>query len=268
MEKVKVTGSSDRNPATPSLRENQLDQANIENLTTLWRVMGAQRVYGEPSEQFYACNRWPNRHWFAAGSVPLAETLAHILNSLPPSATVPVWGDAAGLSGALSEVQNEALHNAGFKIGSEQRAMHMELAQWQPALTNSALNLTQVRSAAELEHWVRICSDAFGYEIDTGVMANAAANPETGLWLAEQEGVAVATALLFRTGDVIGIHQVAVPDAYRGRGIARALMQQLLNHCQQTGARYATLQASTMGEGLYRQLGFKPRFLITNYRRN
>ncbi|MCK7596527.1 GNAT family N-acetyltransferase [Microbulbifer sp. CAU 1566] len=264
MEKVNVTDSSDRNPATPSLQEktaeNQLDQANIDNLTTLWRVMGAQRAYREQSTQLYACHRWPYRHWFEADSVPPTETLANIFNSLPPSATVPIWDATAELG--------TPLHNAGFKIGSEQRAMHLELAQWQPAPTDSALNLTQVRSAAELEHWVRICSDAFGYEIDTGVMANAATNPETSLWLAEQKGVAVATALLFRTGDVIGIHQVGVPEAYRGRGIARALMQQLLNHCRQTGARYATLQASTMGEGLYRQLGFKSRFLITNYRRN
>ncbi|WP_407666147.1 GNAT family N-acetyltransferase [Microbulbifer bruguierae] len=65
----------------------------------------------------------------------------------------------------------------------------------------------------------------------------------------------------------MGIHQVGVPPDFRGRGIARALMQSLLEQCQIAGAHYVTLQASQMGEGLYQQLGFARRFQIASFRR-
>nr|WP_277611068.1 GNAT family N-acetyltransferase [Microbulbifer celer] len=145
--------------------------------------------------------------------------------------------------------------------------MYLTLADWRPTSNNPALQLRPVQFAGEVQTWVTVCSEAFGYRIDTAVIAGLAAHQDTRLWLAEIDGVAVATALLFRTGEVTGVHQVGVPERFRGRGIARELMQALLARCQQSGAGRVTLQASEMGEGLYRQLGFTPQFPIFSYRR-
>ncbi|GAA3526476.1 hypothetical protein GCM10022394_01980 [Zobellella aerophila] len=77
----------------------------------------------------------------------------------------------------------------------------------------------------------------------------------------------MATALLNKTGEVIGVHQVGVPPEHRGKGIANGLMQRLIAACQDWGDRHITLQASGAGEDLYRRQGFEPRFRIKSYRR-
>ncbi|WP_226664685.1 GNAT family N-acetyltransferase [Microbulbifer aggregans] len=256
MESISVTGGISHLP----LRDEELDKANIENLTSLWRAAGAKQVPDTGAATLYACDRWPNRHWFEEDTVlPGQETLQNIVRRLPAEAMVPVWKAAPNLEAALLD--------SGFQPCLEQRAMHLDLGRWPTTATDATLVLRPVQTRAEIETWVTVCSEAFGYAIDDTVITNLAAHREVNLWLAVRDNTAVGTALLFRTGEGIGIHQVGVPDRFRGQGIARTLMQLLLNLCQQSGARYVTLQASQMGEGLYRQLGFEPRFGITSYRR-
>ena len=52
------------------------------------------------------------------------------------------------------------------------------------------------------------------------------------------------------------INNVYVDPAWRRRGIARALLQQVLAECRSRGIVYATLAATADGAGLYRGLGF------------
>lgn len=73
---------------------------------------------------------------------------------------------------------------------------------------------------------------------------------------------------MYKTGDVIGVHLIGVPAEYRGKGIARAIMNYVIQLSIEIGSQYLTLQASSAGEPLYRSLGFKEQFLIKNYRRN
>jgi hypothetical protein len=42
-------------------------------------------------------------------------------------------------------------------------------------------------------------------------------------------------------------------------------MDHLIDEARARGLRHATLQASTMGEPLYSQLGFRKQFLLHNY---
>ncbi|MFV8781097.1 GNAT family N-acetyltransferase [Microbulbifer sp. SA54] len=259
MERVMTQDEADKF-SNNSLRDDALDKANIENLTALWRAAGAQRLFGAETVDVYACHRWPNRHWFGSnGVLPESEALQNILKRFGPAAMVPVWGENRHLESALRE--------SGFEPCLEQLAMHLELATRAPVGLDNCLALRPVQSAIDIDIWVRVCGEAFGYALDVPVISGLMARADASLWLAERDGKPVGTALLFRTGEVMGIHQVGVPDTFRGQGIARALMQALLNHCQQSGARYVTLQASKMGEGLYRQLGFEPRFPISSYRR-
>jgi GNAT superfamily N-acetyltransferase len=66
-------------------------------------------------------------------------------------------------------------------------------------------------------------------------------------------GTAMAWPL---AGDHAWINMVLVTPEYRGRGLARALMEALLLELSKQG-RTAFLDATAMGEGLYRKLGFR-----------
>lgn len=249
------------NMADARLNGEALDNANLDNLTALWTAMGAKPLPEHAGiADIIACDRWPNRYWFPRGTaLPAAHTLKALLQQLPARAQVPVFTDNPDLT--------QGLRDSGYDVFLEQQAMHLELARWQPAPASATLPLHRVQSAAEVANWTEVCSAAFGYHIDIAVIEQLARHPDASLWQASLDGETVATALLFRTGVVTGIHLVGVPEAFRGRGIARSLMQAVLNHCRASGAHYATLQASRMGEGLYWQLGFERRFQISSFRR-
>ena len=79
-----------------------------------------------------------------------------------------------------------------------------------------------------------------------------------GAW---RDGQPVGHALLNVTAGklgVAGVYDMGVAPAERRRGIGRALTVALLALARSAGCEVATLNATTEGELLYRQLGFRP----------
>ena len=70
------------------------------------------------------------------------------------------------------------------------------------------------------------------------------------------DGQPAGAATAFYDNDTIGIYNVATMEAFRRRGIGAALTAHALREGQAAGARLAVLQASQMGLGVYRSLGF------------
>ena len=76
-----------------------------------------------------------------------------------------------------------------------------------------------------------------------------------GVW----HGEPVATITLFSAVGVVGIYHVATLPQARGYGIASAMSKIALQDGRWLGHQQATLIATTMGESVYRRLGFQPR---------
>ncbi|WP_375057846.1 GNAT family N-acetyltransferase [Zobellella sp. DQSA1] len=237
------------------MNNSLLDKANIDNLTALWRAMGTEPEIGGIAG-LRASRGWPHRFWFDWGHQPVFE--GHELARLPSRALVPVWAEGSALE--------RALVGQGFGVALEQRAMHLSM-DGEGSRPEDGLQLSRVLTPAQVGQWAALCGRAFGYEVAAATVRRLLGVSEAGLLLASREGSAVATALLYRTGEVVGIHQVGVVPECRGQGIAHALMLQLMALAREQGGRYLTLQASAAGEGLYRRLGFEPRFPIRSYRR-
>ncbi|HEY2735340.1 MAG TPA: GNAT family N-acetyltransferase [Polyangiales bacterium] len=72
----------------------------------------------------------------------------------------------------------------------------------------------------------------------------------------------VAGGLLYFSHGIAGVYWVATAPNARGRGHAAALMRGLSNHAFDLGARAVTLQASQLGEPVYRRIGYRE---ITRY---
>lgn len=239
------------------------DQANIENLTGLWKAMGGAPVAGVGMPRLHVCARWPNRCWLdGAGGEEDAALLERALPDIPERGIVPVWGVPAGRAAALEAL----LLGRGFVERSWQMAMVLERAHVVLPEVPAA-RVVEARSDAELAEWTRVGSASFGYAIDETVVRRLAEDPVATLLLLEEGGEAAATALIFRAGNVAGIHQVGVPPAFRGRGLARAIMVDVLRRCVDMPITIVTLQASSAGRRLYDQLGFAAQFAIRNYQR-
>lgn len=96
----------------------------------------------------------------------------------------------------------------------------------------------------------------------------AAISSGSQVWLVAEDGgsiVATGAAFIHRarssvalTGVVAVVAGVYTFPAYRRRGLARAIVERLIEICRTRGCRKIRLRASEQGRPLYEQLGFIP----------
>jgi len=85
--------------------------------------------------------------------------------------------------------------------------------------------------------------------------------PHVTALLACAEGKPAAAALTFVHDGTAGVYWVGTIEAYRRRGLATALVREITNAGFDMGARISTLQATVMGEPVYRKLGYETVFI-------
>src|SRR5262249_45695637 len=83
-----------------------------------------------------------------------------------------------------------------------------------------------------------------------------------GCFVAELDGVAAGTVTTCAFGPVGWVGMMLVEQARRGRGVGRALLTRALAFLEEHGARSVRLDATSLGEPLYRSLGFVPQFRL------
>jgi GNAT superfamily N-acetyltransferase len=77
------------------------------------------------------------------------------------------------------------------------------------------------------------------------------------------EGTLAACATAVRYGTDLGwIGMVLTLPEFRGRGLARQLVEQCIAHCEQSGVRWIKLDATDMGAPLYHKLGFEDECIV------
>lgn len=57
---------------------------------------------------------------------------------------------------------------------------------------------------------------------------------------------------------LVYVHSVYTVPEYRRQGLARHILNAMIDHCRANGWPRISLHASNMGRGLYAELGFKP----------
>ncbi len=82
-------------------------------------------------------------------------------------------------------------------------------------------------------------------------------DPSVAAYLALSDGAPVATGMMTRAGDVVGVLNMATVPAHRRRGHARAVLVEMLAAGVRSGARAAVLQASDAAQHLYASVGFR-----------
>ncbi len=82
-------------------------------------------------------------------------------------------------------------------------------------------------------------------------------HPCNDLIIAMKGDEPVASGLMFRGGEDIGIYWISVVPDQRYRGLGAWLAQELMWHGKDEGYRHAVLQSSPAAANLYRRLGFR-----------
>lgn len=92
---------------------------------------------------------------------------------------------------------------------------------------------------------------------DTILVPDRFLEPHIRGLVARRGGRAVATSLVLFSHGIAGVYYVATVEDERGRGLGARMTSAALNLGFDLGAELVTLQASSMGESLYRRLGFQ-----------
>ena len=99
----------------------------------------------------------------------------------------------------------------------------------------------------------------------TQIPPKLAAEPVPLRWIGRADGKVVATSRIAIGAGVAGLYAISTLTEYRGRGFGRAMTIAALRAARSIGYRIAVLQASELGYGIYRRLGFRELFQYDVY---
>ncbi len=132
-----------------------------------------------------------------------------------------------------------------------------------PADPPAGVELRRVTTPADVDGFARVNAEAYatyGMPPDCALAqlthAPVLAAPHIAAFVACVDGAAVAAAMTIVTHGVAGIYWVGTVPAARGRGLAEVCTRAAGNAGFDLGARMAALQASPMGEPVYRRMGY------------
>lgn len=260
----------------PEINAAEPYSSNIRNLTDLWKAMGARATAADSAPHLQASLRWPDRLWFDVETQPThsdALRLIEVARAASRPLVLPAWrpDETRGISCARQVPGGRSLaqwlREGGFKVAFEQTLMALKLENWIPrAVVRTDVQVHNVER--DSDDWAETASRSFGYTVPPEVTDQLVQDPRATLLLARLEGRPVGTGLLYADHENAGLHMLGVPPEARRKGIARTLMLRLLDDARSQACGFATLQASSMGESLYRHLGFSPHGRILNFRQS
>jgi ribosomal protein S18 acetylase RimI-like enzyme len=157
------------------------------------------------------------------------------------------------------------LDEGGTGMAADLMALPKDLSK------QTGLTITPVENKETLKQWAHIVNIGFGLPIWSeriwfDLFADLVFDLPLRNYLAILNGQPVGTSQLFLGTGVAGIYNVTcVPEA-RGQGVGRAVTLAPLLDARNLGFRVSILQASHLGYGVYRRLGFQEFGKLSNYR--
>ena len=115
-----------------------------------------------------------------------------------------------------------------------------------------------LRTASDAAAYSRLDSEEHDDQaFQTSMAKTAMGMPGCQLLLGISEGVPVARSMTVTTGAMVGVHNVYVPPARRGRGFGAAISAAAVMAGRDAGATAACLEATELGLPVYLKLGFR-----------
>ncbi|MFX1278883.1 MAG: GNAT family N-acetyltransferase [Promethearchaeota archaeon] len=170
--------------------------------------------------------------------------------------------------GPLSKPDNLGtnLEKSGFSNVYQQAGMAVELNNLknQP-LNENELDIEMIIDNSDLKQWTEVTSSGFGIKIDPELINFLFLEPEVKFFLGKFKKIPVSSLMLYLSSGVAGLHAVSTLSEYRNRGFGLEISSFALLKAFKMDYRVGVLQASSMGERVYRKLGFKKYCDIISY---
>jgi GNAT superfamily N-acetyltransferase len=166
------------------------------------------------------------------------------------------------------------IENHGFVRASEVPGMALKIPERVKSdEKNANFEVHVVKDRDALRHWNRIvCANLFNIQVEAEINAIYAMFAQAGNYaplikfLGAVEQSPVATAAVHFARGVAGIYYVATAEHARKKGYGTQILQAALAYAQAQGYLFSTLQATKLGEPVYRNLGFKTYCQLGRYK--
>jgi GNAT superfamily N-acetyltransferase len=221
-------------------------------------------VNGSPS-------RWPNTIFGANFSAAdAAEKIRFASAAVRRGDAPPFWSVGPctrplRLGGWLLE--------GGFEKAWDTAGMGMNLPELMTDFdAPRELTIERVVDDRTLGDWARVVSLGLFGCVESEVihyhnlMRKVMGSQGVELFLGRWNGAPAASSNSFLSDGIAGIYQVATLPEFRGKGCGRSLTLAPLLRAREAGARVAILQATALGEPVYRRLGFRRLCNLARYR--
>lgn len=161
----------------------------------------------------------------------------------------------------------------GLMLASAMPGMVLNLQRLSASLSlPPGVTIEEATGKEALQHWAQAGHRSFDMPLDIAqVLAAAQDQPGYGSqaplrsFVAYQEGEPIGASSLYLGAGVAGLYCVGVVPEARRQGIGAAITTAPLLLARDLGYRIGVLQASPMGEPVYRRLGFQEHGQFTLY---
>ncbi|MHA2170963.1 MAG: GNAT family N-acetyltransferase [Candidatus Kariarchaeaceae archaeon] len=151
--------------------------------------------------------------------------------------------------------------------------MAVDLLSFDKAKLNQKKNsyeIIPVKDDTDIEMYTRIFMESFEVDADIkepmeSFSTEFAKYPNASHFLAKMDNNLVATSSVIYAAGVGGIYNVATVPAYRGKGLASALMAACMLDALDRGYQYSILHSSSKGHSVYEKLGYEDYFVFKRY---
>lgn len=137
--------------------------------------------------------------------------------------------------------------------------MAIEIPDSIPA-NETAVEIDTVADEEELADIARISATVFDTPLELAEQAyqpTLLADDQIEVLVGRVDGQSVASGLMVRSMDVVGVYTIGVLDEFRRRGIGEAMTWEVLRLGRDVGCDIGVLQSSEMAYSLYKKMGFE-----------
>ncbi len=170
--------------------------------------------------------------------------------------------------GPLTKPSNlgHLLEKNGFSNVYQQVGMAVDLKNIKNEMIyNNDLEVELVDNEESLEQWAKTVSLVFSVKVDFELLKFLRLQPEVKFYIGNFEGKVISTLMLYLSSGVAGLHAVSTLSEYRGKGFGLIISGNALLDAYKMGFYVGVLQASTLGERVYKKLGFQKYCDIISY---
>ena len=237
-----------------------LSHATENNLYDLYTEIGkldkGELFVQEDIEWVIARPYWPNfifRPQFNPQSISLR--LSQIIRKIRNLDAPPVM--QVGNQAKPNDL-DDCLKRNGFQMLVERSRMALDLkAKHLSSETPNKLDIYEIKDQENLGIWIDVALRSFNPYFGKDIFSSLLNGEKVRFYSGVHNGQVVATSMIFLSSGVAGIYFVSVVPELRNRGMGREMMLRCIYDAQELGYNYCILQATDIGEHLYRSLGFK-----------